>query len=133
MFKKILILVLVSILSFRILIGCKSLQLKDVESAKNIIIESEEIKSIHQDLDSYGCELNIYTDKDIVVIDLSIPKWILDLASYYELKQLSDYVCSKVLSMKQDLERVRNDTSIKFVIKDMHKRKYITIIDGEFS
>ena len=86
MFKKILILVLVSILSFCILIGCKNLQLKDVESAKNIIIESEEIKLIHQDLDSYGCELDIYTDKDIVVIDLSIPKWILNLASYYELK-----------------------------------------------
>ena len=132
MFKKILILVLVSILSFCILIGCKSELLKDEDSAKNIIIESEEIKSIHQDLDSYGCELDIYTDKDTVVIDLSIPKWILDLASCYELKQLSDYVCSKVLTMKQNLERMGNDTSIRFVVKDMHKRKYITIIDGEF-
>ena len=92
---------------------------------------------IQKDLDDLIARIesvkNKHTDKDIVVIDLSIPKWILNLASYYELKQLSDYVSSKVLTIKKDLERIGNDTSIKFVIKDMHKRKYITIIDGEFS
>lgn len=132
MIRKILILVLVSILSFYMLIGCKSEILKDEEYAKNIIVESDEIKSIHEDLNTYGCELDIYTDKEMVVIDLYIPKWILDLASCYELKELSDYICLKVLSMKKDLESIGNDTSIKFIVKDTNKRKYITIIDGEF-
>ena len=95
------------------------------------------MENIQKDLDDLIARIesvkNKHTDKDIVVIDLSIPKWILNLASYYELKQLSDYVSSKVLTIKKDLERIGNDTSIKFVIKDMHKRKYITIIDGEFS
>lgn len=130
MLKKILNLGLVAILSLSMLVGCESQKEKDAESAKNLLIQSEDMMLFNQEANSYGCSLDIYTDKDTVVIEFTANDWILESASPYDLKELSNELALATLETKQELESIGNEASIKIVVKDTNGKKYISVKDG---
>ena len=130
MLKKILNLGLVAILSLSMLVGCENTKGNDAENAKIFLLESNEIQEVFPDFDSYECSLDIYTDKDTVVIDLIMDSYILEVSSESGLKELSNDLALGVSEMKQELKDLGNDASIKMVVKDAEGNEYVSIKDG---